>query len=108
MSLRISLLSAVAVAALFSHNAAQADGFQYSSCSKQLFTGQPCAVNTNDRSPTSRGIRDQDNDHGSDRNKDNGKDNGKDKEGPGGGNGGGGGGGGGGNDGGGEGGERGS
>lgn len=100
MSLRISLLGAVAVAALISHNNAQADGYRYSSCSQELFAGKPCAVNTDTNSPTSHGIRDKDNDHGSDRNKDSDKDKGKDK----GGNGGDGGG----NDGGGEGGEGGN
>lgn len=76
MSLRLSLLSAAAVTALFAQQAAQADGYKYSACTSELFGGLHCAANDNNRSRASGGIHDNDHDHGG--KKDNGKDKGRD------------------------------
>lgn len=111
MTLRLSLLSAVAVAALFAQNTAQAENRNFGGCDGNGLKQIQCALNTEGGFGSSRGLRENDNDHRGDKGDRNGdgKDNGK------GGNGGGAGGndggnddGGGGGEGGGEGGEGGS
>jgi hypothetical protein len=112
MTLRLSLLSAVAVAALFAQNTAQAENRNFGSCDGSGLKQIQCALNTEGGFGSSRGLRENDHDHRGDKGdrNDNGKDNGNGGNGGGAGGGGAGGDGGndGGNGGGGEGGEGGS
>ena len=67
MTLRLSLLSAVAVAALFAQNTAQAENRNFGSCDGTGLKQIQCALNAEGGFGSSRGLRENDNDHRGDK-----------------------------------------